>query len=319
MLPKPIVPPRLAPGSRVALIAPSGPLLERDDLERGADLCRALGFEPTISPNAGKAYGYLAGTDDQRLADLNAALASPSVDAVWCLRGGNGMNRIIDGVDFAGFARHPKAVIGFSDITVLLLGLWTKTGVVTFHGPVARAPMPNFQRWHFDRVLSNISPAGPLGSPAPKPDVLIPKEGRIITIVPGTARGRLIGGNLTLLQALIGTPYFPNLDGAILFFEDVGEDVYRIDRMLAHLRGVGALQRVAGVAVGRFTEMKNGTDGGALGLDEVLHTYLDPLQVPVAAGFPIGHIDDQWTLPVGVTAELDATRGELSLLEGAVR
>ena len=319
MHPKPIVPPRLGPGSRVALIAPSGPLLERDDRDRGAELCRALGFEPTISPNAGKAYGYLAGTDDERLADLNAALASPTVDAVWCLRGGNGMNRIVERVDFAGFARHPKPVIGFSDITVLLLALWTKTNVVTFHGPIAHTPMPNFQRWHFDRVLANVSAAGTLGRPAPKPEVLVPTEGRIITIAPGTARGRLIGGNLTLLQALIGTPYFPDLDGAILFIEDVSEDVYRIDRMLAHLRGIGALQRVAGVAVGRFTEMKNGADGGALGLDEVLHTYLAPLGVPVAAGFPIGHIDDQWTLPIGVTAELDATRGDLALLDAAVR
>lgn len=319
MQPNTILPPRLGPGSRVALIAPSGPLLERDDLDRGAELCEALGFLPTVAPNAGKAYGYLAGSDDERLSDLNAALTSPSVDAVWCLRGGNGMNRIIDRVDFAGFARHPKPVIGFSDITVLLLALWAKTGVVTFHGPIARTPMPNFQRWHFDRVLSSVSAAGALGRPAPKPEVLVPTEGRIITIARGVARGPLIGGNLTLLQALIGTPYFPNLDGAILFIEDVSEDVYRIDRMLAHLRGVGALQRVAGVAVGRFTEMSRGTDGGALGLDEVLHTYFDPLKVPVAAGFPIGHIDDQWTLPIGVRAELDATRGELTLLDPAVR
>lgn len=318
MLPK-ILPPRLAPGARVALIAPSGPLLERDDRTRGAELCGALGFEPVVSPNAGKAYGYLAGTDDERLADLNAALADPSIDAVWCLRGGNGMNRIVDRIDTAAFARYPKPVIGYSDITVLLMALWTQTGVVTFHGPIARTPMPNFQRWHFDRVLTQVSAAGTLGRPAPKPDVLVPKEGRIFPITPGRAKGTLVGGNLTLLQALIGTPWFPSLDGAILFIEDVGEDVYRIDRMLAHLRGVGALQRVAGVAVGRFTEMKNGTDGGALGLDEVLHTYLAPLKVPVAVGFPIGHIDDQWTLPIGVTAELDATAGELALLEPAVR
>lgn len=319
MLPKPILPPRLGPGARVALIAPSGLLLEQDDRTRGAELCRALGFEPVVAPNAGKAYGYLAGTDDERLADLNAALADPTIDAVWCLRGGNGLNRIVDRVDTAAFARHPKPVIGYSDITVLLMALWTKTSVVTFHGPIARTPMPNFQRWHFDRVLTQVSAAGTLGKPAPRPEVLVPTDGRIFAITPGRATGPLVGGNLTLLQALIGTPWFPSLDGAILFFEDVGEDVYRIDRMLAHLRGVGALQRVAGVAVGRFTEMKHGTDGGALGLDEVLHTYLAPLKVPVAVGFPIGHIDDQWTLPIGVTAELDATSGDLALLDPAVR
>lgn len=319
MSPNPILSPRLRPGARVALVAPSGPLLERDDRTRGSELCAALGYDPVLMPNVGSAYGYLAGRDAERLADLNAALASPGIDAVWCLRGGNGMNRIIHQVDFAGFARHPKPVIGYSDITVLLLALWQRTGIVTFHGPIARTPMGNFQRYHFDRVLTDIAPAGPLGRPAPKPDVLVPTEGRIITITPGRARGRLVGGNLTLVQALIGTPFFPDLTGAILFLEDVGEDVYRIDRMLAHLRLAGKLDGLAGVALGRFTDLTRATADGGLGLDEIFHTYFGALGIPVAAGFPFGHIDEQWTLPVGVMAELDADRGEVALLEGAVR
>lgn len=319
MVPKQILPPRLRPGARVALIAPSGPLLERDDRTRAAELCTALGYEPRIGPNAGAAYGYLAGTDDQRIADLNTALTAPDIDAVWCIRGGNGMNRIIHRVDFDGFARAPKAVIGYSDITVLLLGLWMRTGVVTFHGPIARTPMPNFQRFHFDRVLANVAPAGRLGGHNPPQEVLAPTSRRIFPIRGGTARGRLVGGNLTLVQALIGTPYFPSFDGAILFLEDVREDVYRVDRMLAHLRLVGALDKLAGVAIGRFTEMRQGGDGGALGFDEVLHTYFGPLGIPVAVGFPFGHIDDQWTLPIGVQAELDADAGTLSLLEAAVK
>ena len=303
----------------MALIAPSGPLLERDDLTRAVELCAAMGFEGTIAPNADQAYGYLAGRDEQRLADLNAALASPDVDAVWCIRGGNGMNRIVSGVDFAGFARAPKPVIGYSDITVLLLALWQRTGVVTFHGPIARTPMPNFQRWHFDRVLSTVSPAGRLGRPAPPSDVLVPRSGRIFTLQGGTARGPLIGGNLTLVQALLGTPYFPDLRGAILFLEDVDEDVYRVDRMLAHLKLAGVLEHLAGVMIGRFTEMSQGGDSGALGFDEVLATHFGPLGIPVAVGFPFGHIDDQWTLPVGVTAEMDADAGELTIVEAAVR
>jgi muramoyltetrapeptide carboxypeptidase len=318
MHPKLVLPPRLKPGARVALVSPSGPLLERDDRLRGAELCLALGYEPLVYPNAGKAYGYLAGTDAERLTDLNAALTAQDIDAVWCLRGGNGMNRIVAEVDFAGFARNPKPVIGYSDITMLLLALWMRTGVVTFHGPIARTPMPNFQRYHFDRVLTSVSPAGPLGKPAPRPQVLVPKDGRIITISPGAARGRLVGGNLTLVQAMLGTAFFPDLNGAILFLEDVDEDVYRVDRMLAHLKMAGKLNGLAGVAIGRFTEMSPGGDGGALGFDEILHTYFAPLGIPVAAGFPFGHIDDQWTLPVGVMAELDADRGELSLLEAAV-
>ena len=316
---KPILPPRLDAGSRVALVSPAGPLLERDDQTRGAELCRALGYEPVLAPNAGAAYGYLAGTDEQRIADLNAALADPRIDAVWCLRGGNGMNRIVDRVDFAGFARAPKPVIGFSDITILLLGLWSQTGVVTFHGPIARTAMPNFSRWHFDRILNNVSAAGTLGRLAPSPEVLVPTDGRIITLRAGVARGPLVGGNLTLLQALIGTKYFPDLRGAILFLEDVGEDVYRIDRMLAHLRMAGAFRGLAGVAIGNFTEMKRATGDGGLGLDVVLDTYFGPLGVPVAAGFPVGHLDSQWTVPIGVMAELDATAQEVTILEPAVR
>lgn len=313
------LPPVLKPGQRVALVAPAGPLLDHDDLTRGKELCRALGFEPVLGANAGRRYGYLAGTDDERVADLNAALADPRVDAVWCLRGGYGLTRILDRVDFGALERRPKAVIGFSDVTALLLALYRETGVATFHGPMARAPLTPFSRDHFARVLTAVKPAGRLGRVAPPADVLVPRQGRIVGLVPGAAEGRLIGGNLTLLQCLIGTRYFPDLDGAILFLEDVNEDLYAIDRMLAHLRMTGALGKVAGVMIGQFTEMKRSTEDGALGFDEVLATHLAPLRIPVAYGFPIGHVDDQWTLPVGIRARVDAGTGEVELLEASVR
>jgi muramoyltetrapeptide carboxypeptidase len=209
--------------------------------------------------------------------------------------------------------------MGFSDITALLNAAQVEAGLVTFHAPMGRAPLTPFSRWHFDRILTTVNPAGRLGRVAPPADVLVPTSGRIVTLIPGQATGPLVGGNLTLLQCLIGTRYFPKLDGAILFIEDVGEDLYSVDRMLAQLRSIGALQRVAGIIVGQFTELKRGTDGGSLGFDEVLATYFAPLKVPVAYGFPIGHVDDQWTLPLGVTARLDATAGEVELLDGAVR
>jgi muramoyltetrapeptide carboxypeptidase len=314
-----IRPPVLGPGSRVALVAPAGPLLEQDDLTRGEELCRALGFEPQVGPHAGRRHGYLAGTDEQRLSDLNAALADPRIDAIWCLRGGYGMTRILDGVDFAPLRKRPKAIIGFSDITALLNAAQVEAGLVTFHAPMARAPLTHFSRQHFDRTLTTASPAGRLGRVAPPGDVLVPREGRIVTLVPGQAVGPLVGGNLTLLQCLIGTRYFPSLDGALLFLEDVGEDLYSVDRMLAQFRSIGALGRVAGVIVGQFTDLKRCTDDGALGFDHVLTTYLAPLKVPVAYGFPFGHVDDQWTLPLGVNARLDATTGEVEILDAAVR
>jgi len=311
-------PPRLAPGCRIALVAPAGPLLERDDLTRGEELCRALGFEPILAANAGGRYGYLAGRDDQRLGDLNAALRDPRVDAVWCLRGGYGMTRILDGVDFDALAARPKAVIGYSDITALINAITRRTGIVAFHGPMSRSSLSAFSRAHFERVLTSAQAAG-RPNRVPQPDgVLVPREHRVVTLAPGVAEGPLVGGNLTLLQALIGTPYAPDFDGAILFLEDVNEELYSVDRMLAHLRMAGMLNRLAGVIVGRFTEMKRGTDDGALGFDEVLETYLLPLRIPVAYGFPLGHIDDQWTLPIGVRARLDATAGEVEILEPAV-
>ena len=311
-------PRRLAQGARIALVAPAGQLLERDDLTRAVALCSALGYEPLLAPSAGRRYGYLAGTDDERLADLNAALRDPTIDAVWCIRGGFGSTRILHRVDFDALADRPRPLIGFSDITALLLGAVAVAGIVSFHGPVARASMPLFSRLHFERVLAHVEPAGRLGRLPEPAGVLVPRTDRIVALTGGVAEGHLLGGNLTLLQCLIGTRYFPDLDGAILFLEDVDEDLYRVDRVLAQLRMIGALDRLAGVAVGRFTELKRQMNDGALGFDEVLQTYLGPLGIPVAYGFPIGHIDDQWTIPLGVRARLDADAGEIDILEPAV-
>ena len=316
---KPLVRPlRLARGSRIALVAPAGPLLERDDLTRADALCRALDYEPVLGTHAGGHYGYCSGTDEERLADLNAALRDPAIDAIWCIRGGYGVTRILDGVDFEALARRPRPVIGYSDITALLAGVTRRAGIVAFHAPTARVEMPLFIRRHFGLVLTDPAPAGLLEPLPPPPDVLVPHENRVVTIRGGVAEGPLAGGNLTLLQCLIGSPYFPDLDGALLFLEDVNEDLYRIDRMLAHLRMVGALAGVRGVLIGRFTAMKRQITDGALGLDEVLAHYFRPLGVPVAHGFPIGHIADQWTIPVGVRAKLDADARTVELLEPAV-
>src|SRR5262249_23544055 len=249
--------------------------------------------------HAADRFGYLAGADSDRLADLNSALRDDGVDAIWCLRGGFGVTRIIEGVDFEALARRPKPVIGFSDITALLAGITRKARVIAFHAPVARNPMPPFSRRHFERVLTCAEPAGRLEQMPGPTDVLIPRENRITTIRSGQAEGTLAGGNLTLLQCLIGTQWFPDLDGCILLLEDVNEDLYRVDRMLAHLRTVGALSLLAGVAIGRFSDLKRSTEGGSFGFDELLEQYLAPLGVPVALGLPFGHIDAQWTLPLG--------------------
>jgi len=313
-----IRPPRLVSGSRIALVAPAGPLLERDDLTRAEELCRALDYEPVLGKNAYHRHGYLAGSDEDRLADFNTALRDSGIDAIWCIRGGYGSIRLLDRIDYAAIRSRPKPLIGFSDITALLVAITRCSEVITFHGPVARAALPGFGREHFLRVLAHGEPAGRLGRLPSPPDLLVPRENRIVPLVGGTAEGPLVGGNLTLLHCLVGTSYFPELDGAILFLEDVAEDLYRVDRMLAHFRLLGVLNRLAGVAVGSFTQLDRSSPDGALGFDEVLMTYFGPLGVPVAYGFPIGHIEAQWTLPLGVRARLDADAGELELLEAAV-
>jgi muramoyltetrapeptide carboxypeptidase len=316
---KPLVrPPRLARGSRVALVAPAGPLLELDDITRAEALCRALDYEPRTGPRAGGHYGYFSGTDEERLADLNAALRDPAIDAVWCLRGGYGVTRILDGVDFEALSRRPRPVIGYSDITALLAAVGRRSGLVSFHGPTARAAMPSFTRRHFEKVLGLAEPPGRL-EPLPTPtDVLLPQAERVVAVCGGRGDGVLAGGNLSLIQCLVGTPWFPDLDGALLVLEDVGEDLYRIDRMLAHLRAIGALSRLAGVLVGRFTRCRRHLDDGSLGVDQVLEHYFAPLHIPVMMGLPIGHIDDQWTIPLGVRARMDAETGTVELLEPAV-
>lgn len=313
-----IRPPRLSRGTRVALVAPAGPLLELDDQRRAAELCRALGWEPVVAPNAGAQHGYLAGTDAQRLGDLNAALGDDSIGAVWCIRGGYGLTRILAGVNYAAARQHPKVILGFSDVTALLLALHQQTGLVTFHGPVARHDMTGFTRMHLEPVVTGAAAAGKLRVPPPPPDVLVPLQHRVISLAGGSAEGPLIGGNLSLVQCLVGTPYLPSLDGAILFLEDVGEELYRIDRMLSHLRLAGQLERLAGVALGRFTEMSRRGSDGATGLDRVFSDYFSPLGIPVVMGLPFGHVADQWTLPIGTRARLDGDAGTLEMLEGAV-
>lgn len=311
-------PPALRAGARIALVAPAGPLLERDDLARSMELCRALGWEPRLGQHAGARHGYLAGTDEERLTDLNGALRDPGVDAVWCIRGGYGATRLLDRVDYDALARRPKPVIGFSDITALLNAVTVCTGIVTFHGPTARAPMSGFTRDHLLRVVATPAPAGALRPLSPPVDVLVPRRNRVVQLRGGVAEGPLVGGNLSLLQCLVGTAFQPSFEGAILVLEDVGEDVYRIDRMLAHLRLAGLLDRLAGVAVGQFTEMERRSADGARGFDEVLADYFLPLDVPVVYGLPFGHVDEQWTLPLGVRARLDADTGLLALLDPAV-
>lgn len=274
-------------------MAPAGPLRGAEDLQRAMDNARAMGWEPVPGAHVLDRVGYLAGNDSDRAADLDRALRDASIDGVWCIRGGYGVLRILEAVDFEPLARRPKALLGFSDITALHAAIGRCANVVTFHGPTARGTLSAFSRDSLERaVVRGVDPAGEATAAS--------------TLVAGQARGRLAGGNLALLTALAGTRYFPSLEGAILVLEDVNEPVYRIDRMLRHLRLMGALEDIAGLAFGAFTERGTEPDDEALPLAQVLEETAAAAGVPCLSGVPLGHIADQWTLPLGAMAVLDA-------------
>jgi len=304
-------PAAIGAGARVALVAPAGPVAPAA-IDVALERVRAFGWEPVLGKHArGRVSGYLSGTDAERVADLNQALRSAEIDAVWCLRGGYGTMRLLEQVDWAALRARPRPLIGFSDNTALHLAA-QRAGVVSFHGPhAAFGELPDFAAEVLHRVLCCAEPAGVLPFPAGS-------TGRAETWSAGAAEGPLVGGNLALLAATLGTPYALRAEGAILFLEEIGEHVYRLDRLLAQLRLAGVLERVAGVALGAFSDCPDeGCDGVPLQV-AVLREYLEPLGVPVAAGFPFGHVADNWTLPLGVRARLDADAGTLALLESAV-
>jgi len=292
-------PPALEPGCRVALVAPAGPLRNEEDLRRAEENARQLGWLPVSGHYVLARRGYLAGTDDERLADFNAAARDPTIDAVWCLRGGYGTMRLLEGVDYDAWRRAPKPLIGYSDITALHAAIGARADLVTFHGPTARATLTDFSRASLESALRGVDSCGTA------PDAR--------ALVSGRARGRLVGGNLAMLAALTGTPYAPNYDGAILVVEDVGEPVYRLDRMLTQLRLSGALGACVGIVFGAFTGIPS--DDPAGNVDDLLEEVARTIDVPCIVGAPVGHIEDQWTIPLGAVAELDADSLTLRTLD----
>ena len=316
-----IRPPRLAAGQTIGLVAPSSAPNEPEHIRFAIDTIASLGFRVRPSPHLFDRDGYFAGIDAVRADDLNAMFADDAIDAVWCVRGGYGASRILPMLDYERIRRSPKAVIGFSDITALHMALHTRAGVVSFHGPVAWRAFTPYTLGELRRVLCAAETPVRIGGPPPfeQGEGRLDRENRVTTIVGGTARGRLVGGNLCLMAHLIGTPYAPDLRGAILFLEDVDEPYYRIDRFLTQLWLSGSLAGVAGVVFGKFTDCNPSSSFVQNRvLEDILAERCLALGVPSIAGVMIGHIDDQTTLPIGCLAELDATAGTLTLLEPGV-
>lgn len=295
--------PSLASGARVALVAPAGPLSLPADLDCALQNARTFGWDAVVGDYVQDRHHYFAGTDANRLADLNGAIRDDAIDAIWCMRGGYGAMRLLDGVDYDALRRRPKAIIGYSDITALHCAVAVRAGVSTIHGPTARSRLSEFAELSLRAAVSRDG--NPCGV----------AEGAD-TLVRGVAAGPLVGGNLALLAALHGTPYQPRYDGAILVLEDVNEAPYRIERMLLQLRLSGDLQRCAGIAFGSFTntgETDDASLAGQRGVGDVLREAALAAGVPAICGVPIGHIRDQWSLPLGAMAELDADNARLTV------
>jgi len=318
--PAPVLPRRLARGDMVGIVAPASATFQSVDVAIAKESLQALGLEVRVGSHVLARHGYLAGGDKERAADINQFFGDSSVKAVLPIRGGWGSSRVLPYLDYDLIRRNPKVVVGYSDITALHLAIHAKTGLVTFHGPNGLGRWDGWSLDYFKRVLFG-GEAVTMQNPTAlsERNALAQTEHRVQTITPGAARGRLLGGNLTVLTAIVGSPYLPSFEGAILFLEDVGEDLYRVDRMFTQLKLAGVLQKIRGFVFGTCAECEPGEGFASLALEEILADHVKPLGIPAWFGAMIGHQMPQWTVPVGAEAQIDAAKGTIRLIAPAVR
>ena len=301
LLPRP-----LPGGGCIGVIAPAGPRPSKV-----ADVIQwieARGYQARAFPGCFEETGYLAGSDLVRLRDLHAAFADPQVDAIICLRGGYGSMRLLDSIDYPLIRKHPKILVGYSDITALHHAILQHAGLLTFHGPMLASDLAIDKKPPTsDALFTMLSGQQREGS-----WIEHPLDYPLLTLVPGRATGRLSGGNLAMLCATMGTPYEAELDGAILFLEEVGESAYRVDRLLTQLRLAGKLRSLRGVLVGDLSPLSGAP------LIDLLMQIFEPLGIPVLFGWRSGHIDPNLTLPMGANVLMDATQQRLQLLQDVV-
>jgi len=309
---------RLVPGDVVGLVDPASATWEPIDIDIVEDTLTALGLVAKRGAHLLDRRGSLAGADRDRAADVMAMFTDPAVKAVLPVRGGWGCARILPHLDFDAIGRNPKVIIGYSDLTALLLAVHARTGLVTFHGPNGASRWNDTSADFFRRVVLQ-GEAVTFANPREKGETLAQTEYRTRTITPGVARGRILGGNLSVLTALLGSPYLPDFRDAILFLEDVHEAPYRIDRMLTQLALAGVLKGARAVVWGTCHECEPDAGFGSATIPDLLDDHVKPLGVPAWRGALIGHIDRQFTLPIGAEVEVDATAGTIRMVAPAVR
>ncbi len=298
-----LLPRALKPGDRVAVVSPAGPLKDREALERGLDRLRRWKLEPVVGRHVMDNFGYLAGQDAVRAADLQAAINDPKLRAIFCTRGGYGITRLLERLDFTALKQDPKPIVGYSDITALLLAVRRTTGLIGFHGPMVATG----KDWAFDARTEELQRSLLFDAPKERVFPLDPKEPPPHVMSAGVAEGPLVGGNLSLLAALVGTPWAAVTNGAIVVIEDTEEAPYRIDRLLTQLIQAGFFVGAAGIVLGDFNKSDAPAGTETTDLAWVLHDRLGGLRLPIAYGFPFGHRGRAWTLPIGARAVLNAS------------
>jgi muramoyltetrapeptide carboxypeptidase len=307
-------PRKLKKGDLIGIVSPASPIADSTKIERGVRYLENLGYRVTVGEHVGKTLGYLAGNDDQRVADLHAMFSNKHVTAIIAVRGGYGTPRLLRLLDYRLILRNPKILVGFSDLTALQLALWKKCRLVTFHGPMLGVDMADamnsFTEESFWQIVTSTTTGG---------KVALPDETGPDTITQGIAAGRLLGGNLSLLVSVIGTPYAPDFAGSIIFLEEIGEEPYRVDRMLTQLQNAGVFSRANGLLGGQFTEcFSKDPAQHSLTIQDVLAETGLSLAKPFLSNLPFGHIPTKMTLPVGVRIRLDAGARSVEYLEPAV-
>ncbi|MFO7845535.1 MAG: LD-carboxypeptidase [Balneolaceae bacterium] len=298
-------PKRLKEGDRIGLVAPAGIIYDDEEFDRMQEALGSMGLIPVMGRNVKKRYGYLAGTDRERAGDINIMFADAKIDGIMAVRGGWGCARILPYLNFKMIARNPKVYCGFSDNTTLHHAFMAYCGLQTFHGPNGNSEWTDLTRSSFQSVIMQ-------GENAEYRSV-----SKVETLYPGKAEGRLVGGNLSILTTTLGTNYQANYSGAILFVEDIGENSYKIDRMLTHLKQAGVLDNIKGFIFGRCTDCSSGSSP-TFSLRETLENHICPLKIPAVMGMDIGHDDDNFTIPSGGYAVIDADETNLRLSESAV-
>ena len=302
-----VKPKRLKSGDTIGITAPAGIVFEERDYERMQRELEGFGLNVVFGKYVRERYGYFSGTDQQRADDLNRFFKNPDIDAIIAIRGGWGCARILPYLDFEMIAENPKIYCGFSDNTTIHMALMAYSNLVSFHGPNGNSEWTDLTKESFRQVLLNGDSA----------------EYRSIsqtdTIFPGVAEGRLIGGNLSILTTTLGTDFQPDCNGAILFVEDIGEAPYKIDRMMMHLKHAGVLDQISGFIFGQCTNCSRGSGTGPNFTNrQVLNHHLRSLEIPAVMGVDIGHDPDNFTVPQGISARMDADKGTFKLLESAV-